>query len=310
MFAIAVHGGAGVWRRATAGAALAGVTAAADVGRRILEAGGSALDAVVAAVVELEDDPTFNAGTGCVLNLEGRAELDAGVMVGEGLRTGNVGGLVSVKNPVLVARKVMEDTHHVLLCGEGALRFARAKGFAEYDPVTPERRAEYHRRRNALLHEKPREGQAHYDWLRPYVDLAPGTVGAVALDEKQGLAAATSTGGIALKLPGRVGDTPIPGAGNYATPTGAASATGQGELLLRSLATKSVCDAVGQGMHASQAVRGVLGRIVRELGKDVGMIAVDVTGQLGISHETPFMPHAFYDAATARIVARMAVGAS
>jgi len=297
MYAIAVHGGAGTWGGEHEAEALQGVRRAAEAGTAILAGGGSALDAAVAAVVLLEDDPLFNAGTGSALNVDGEAEMDAGVMVGQGLRSGNVACLQRVKNPILVARKVMEETDHVLLAGEGALRFARAMGFADHDPVTPRRLADWQERR--------KEGARLPQILANHPELAKGTVGAVARDAGGGLAAATSTGGVTLKLAGRVGDTPLPGAGTYATPSAAASATGRGELMMRFLATRAVCDRIAAGRSAQQAVDEVVAEMAASLGPDVGIIALDGNGGIGVAHATPHMPHAFAswyrDGVTARL---------
>ncbi len=270
-YGLVVHGGAGAWDAAVRDDALRGVCAAAAVARGILAAGGAAVDAVVAAVVALEDEPLFNAGTGACLNLDGEAEMDAQVMMGEGLRAGAVAALGRVRNPVLVARKVMEETEHVMLAGTGALRFARAMGFADHDPVT---------------------GRARARW-RDRLDERGGTVGAVAVDRQGRFAAATSTGGVSLKLPGRVGDTPVPGAGNYATSCAAASATGHGELMLRCLATKRVCDCIERGLCAQAAVDRVLAEMAATVGADAGLIAVDREGRTGVAHATPQMPFAY-----------------
>jgi beta-aspartyl-peptidase (threonine type) len=269
-YAVVVHGGAGVWEADSHAAAVTGVRAAAELARDILARTGSALDAVVAAVVRLEDDPLFNAGTGSCLNLEGEVEMDAQVMDGPALCAGAVAALTRVRNPVLVARKVMEETGHVLLAGAGARRFARAMRFGDYDPVTERAR----------------------DRWRERLDGRGGTVGAVALDGKGRLAAAASTGGRALKLPGRVGDTPVPGAGNYATACAAASATGHGELMLRTLATRGVCDWIERGLGAQAAVEKVLEEMANTVGSEAGIIAVDRHGGVGVAHRTAQMPFA------------------
>jgi len=284
-YAIVVHGGCGRWKQADTRAALRGVRAAVAAGRRCLAAGGSALDAVCAAVVVLEDDPLFNAGTGSVLNRDGAAEMDAAVMLGEGLRCGGVAAIRRVKNPVLVARAVMEQTRHVLLAGAGALAFARRAGFADYDPVTAQSRVRLRRAKLAAA--------------------SRGTVGAVALDASGRLAAATSTGGTLLKLPGRVGDSPIPGAGNYATPLAAASATGLGELVMRFLTTRALCDRVAGGRSAARAAREALAALPLERGDSVGVIALDRRGRPGVALRGGAMPHAWSVAGRSRIVARL-----
>jgi beta-aspartyl-peptidase (threonine type) len=284
-YAIAVHGGCGRWAGRDTRAALAGVRAALEAARRILDRGGSALDAACAAVVVLEDDPLFNAGTGSTLTRDGEAEMDASVMTGRELRCGGVAAINRVRNPILVARRVLEATPHALLAGRGATAFARSQGFRPYDPVTPEAR------------ERRRAGLA----LEP----ARGTVGAVARDAHGELAAATSTGGIALKLPGRVGDSPIPGAGNYATPVAAASATGRGELILRHAVTKTLCDRVAAGRSAGSAAREALRAVPLDRGESVGVIAVDRRLRVGIAMRGGAMPHAWFVAGAARPVARM-----
>src|SRR5262245_5830650 len=227
MWAIAVHGGAGNWDEAHHEAARLGVRAAAGQAGLLLAQGGAALDAATAAVTTLEENRLFNAGTGSVLNQDGEAEMDAAVMAGHDLAFGAVAAIRRVRNPVLVARQVMERSGHALLAGEGAVQFARTCGFADYDPVRAESRAA---------------------WERGRTEARLGTVGAVALDSEGRLAAATSTGGTSLKLPGRVGDTPLPGAGTYATPDAAASATGKGELVMRVLGTKRVCELSAAGL--------------------------------------------------------------
>jgi beta-aspartyl-peptidase (threonine type) len=293
VFALVVHGGAGSCPPAEEEVALAVVTAAAEAGRRVLAAGGGCLDAVTAAVVVLEDDRHTNAGTGSVLNIDGEAEMDAGVMIGAGLRTGNVAALRRVKNPVLIARAVMEQSDHVLLSGAGAERFARALGHPDYDPVIPERREGWRRAREGM----ERQGDYYLaqlrDFLASHAEFPQGTVGAVALDAQGRLAAATSTGGVTLKLPGRIGDSPVPGAGNYATPAGGASATGKGELMLRFLTTRAVCERLAAGEAAQRAVEQVLAQMAATVGSEAGIIAVDGTGGVGVAHLTAAMPHAF-----------------
>jgi beta-aspartyl-peptidase (threonine type) len=284
-FAIAVHGGCGRWDGGDTRAALRGVRAAVEAARRILAGGGSALDAVCAAVVVLEDDPLFNAGTGSTLNRDGDAEMDASVMAGESFRCGGVAAIRRVRNPVLVARRVMETTPHALLAGRGATAFARSEGFRDYDPVTRESRMRF-RRAGAASRSR-------------------GTVGAVALDARGRLAAATSTGGTALKLPGRVGDSPIPGAGNYATPLAAASATGCGELILRYAVTKSLCDRVAAGRGARRGAQEALRRLPLERGESVGVIALDHRGRVGVAIRGGAMPHAWLAEGAHRAVARM-----
>lgn len=296
MFAMVVHGGAGQWEPEALEAAQAGLRRAIEEGRRILTAGGSALDAVVAAAVVLEDDPIFNAGTGATLNLHGDAECDASVMCGDGLRAGAVAGVRGVKNPILVARRVMEETDHVLVAGEGAEALATAWGLRNGNEPTPARRERWRAARAKLPGDALESTPKLAALLKAHPELAAtrrGTIGAVARDSNGRCAVATSTGGTLLKLPGRIGDTPIPGAGSYASHAGAASATGQGELMLRSLTTKVACDLMAQGHTADAAAKAALARTARETGTDLGLISVDLHGNIGIAHATVAMPHAW-----------------
>ncbi|HYA21438.1 MAG TPA: isoaspartyl peptidase/L-asparaginase family protein, partial [Burkholderiales bacterium] len=306
MYAIIVHGGAGEWKTQQEQAALRGVRRAVEAGAKLLAQGKSALDAVTAAVVSLEDNPVFNAGTGSVLNLLGRAEMDASVMVSEGRRAGGVACLSRVKNPVRVARKVMEKTDHILLADRGAVDFARIMGFADYDPVTVEQRRIWQKKSSALSAAKSKSRVR--DLMKRYAKFARGTVGAVALDQRGHFAAATSSGGLTLKLPGRVGDTPLPGAGNYATPLGAASATGLGEVAMRYLVTKSVCDLLARGKNAQEAVDEVLLLVAAEPGAHLGIVAIDRDGNVGAGHHSQaLMPHACRVSGGSRAVVKMQV---
>jgi beta-aspartyl-peptidase (threonine type) len=279
MAAILVHGGAGNWS-GDPEPAVRGVARAAAAGWDVLAQGGSALEAVTVAVVALEDDPLFNAGTGSVLNSAGEVEMDASIMDGESLAGGGVACITRVRNPVLVARRVLEATDCVLLAGEHATAFARAHGFPDHDPITPHRRDEW----------LAAVGAGTAGWDDPG---APGTVGAVALDRSGRLAAATSTGGLKMKPPGRVGDSPVPGAGNYATERAAVSATGHGELMLRAVTAKTIVDRIAQGAPPGDAARTVLSEMEHRFGVPIGVICLDSDGRLGVFHGTPAMPHAY-----------------
>ncbi len=303
--ALVAHGGAGSWRPGSEQDAIDGMRVAVEAGRAILRGAGSALDAVCATVTTLEDNPIFNAGTGAVLNFDGFCELDASVMESRNARCGAVCALQRVKNPILVARKVMEETDHVILAGEGAQRFARVMGFGDHDPVTPQRRADWADKKAHL--EDTLAGDRSLRMrrlLREHPEYAGGTVGAAAVDAHGVLAAATSTGGVTLKLVGRVGDSPIPGAGNYASDHVAASATGTGEFVLRSLATRAISEAVARGAALEAALADVLERMRRDFDADVGIVAVDRAGNVVARHLTRDMPHAFFageDAVVSRI---------
>ena len=279
---------------------------AVEAGRSILKGGGSALDAVCATVVKLEDNPIFNAGTGAVLNFDGFCELDASVMESRESRIGAVAALQRVKNPILVARKVMEETDHVMLAGEGALRFARVMGFGDHDPVTPARRADWAQKREHLDEVLGKHGLKMRRFLKDHPEYAGGTVGAAAVDKDGILAAATSTGGVTLKLVGRVGDSPLAGAGNYASRYVAASATGTGEFVMRTLAARAISDAIERGATLDRAMAEVLDRMHRQFEADIGMIAVDSSGNAVARHLTRDMPHAWFTA-MGEIVSRMRV---
>jgi beta-aspartyl-peptidase (threonine type) len=300
------HGGAGKWRPGSDDDAVEGLRTAVENGREILRGGGSALDAVCATVVVLEDNPIYNAGTGAVLNFDGFCELDAGVMESREARVGAVAALQRVKNPVLVARKVMEETDHVMLAGEGAQRFARVMGFPDHDPVTPDRRRDWQDKRSHVDEILGERALKMRRFLKEHPEYAGGTVGAVAVDAAGVLAAATSTGGVTLKLVGRVGDSPLAGAGNYACRYVAASATGTGEFVMRSLAARAIAEAMERGATLRAAVDEVLAKLGRDFDADVGIIAVDAAGTPFAAHRTRDMPHAYFHG-DAAVVSQMRV---
>ena len=306
-----VHGGAGNWRPGSDSEAVASVSAAVQVGRKILQTGGSALATAIATATALEDNPIFNAGTGAVLNLDGFVEMDACVMVGPGggfttARIGAVTGLQRVKNPIMVAKQVMEATDHVMLTGEGAQRFARVMGHLDYDPITADRYADWQEKR-AKLNAQPEEGKLKiHSFLKSHPEFAGGTIGVVARDVHGVICAATSTGGYTLKLPGRVGDTPLPGCGTYASAFAGASATGTGEYVIRSLACRQISDHVERGMTIAGAVDAMLDQLGRDFDADVGFIAIDANGVPYGNHRTRDMPHAYFSG-DAEIVAKMRV---
>ena len=273
MFAIAVHGGAGVLARETAPlqekAYLDGLSEALDAGYAVLERGGSSLDASIAAVVVLEDNPLFNAGRGAVLTRDGNAELDASVMDGSTLEAGAITGVKHVRNPIELARRVMDHSPHVMLVGEGAEDFARSQGIElvsnEYFR-TPVRQMQLHRLLGGAA-EKENDLVAF------------GTVGAVALDGKGNVAAATSTGGMTGKRWGRVGDSPIIGAGTYASNASCAvSATGHGEYFIRAVVAHDICARI-EYLKAplATAVADTLAKM-KALGGNGGVIAIDPRG--------------------------------
>ncbi len=294
MKAIIVHGGVGELKKDRVNDARAGVQRAVEAGFSVLESGGDAIDACEKAVNVLEDDPVFNAGTGSALTLDGQCAMDASIMRGSTLEVGAVADVRNVKNPISLARKVMEETDHVLLVGEGAEKFARIMGFPPYDPITEDRKREWE-----ALREKVLNGRSLRHWkklselIRKHPEILHGTVGCVALDEKGEIAAGTSTGGVFLKLFGRVGDTPIPGAGTYATIYGGASATGIGEAIMRTLLAKTVVDFMKIGLSAQKAAEAGIDLINNTTGLMAGIITIDRTGKIGFAHNARDMIVAF-----------------
>ena len=272
---LVIHGGAGIIERdrlkpeeeKTIRAALDHALA---TGSRILERGGSALDAVEAAVKELEDDPHFNAGRGAVFTFQGTNELDASIMDGRERAAGAVAGATATRNPVSLARAVMEKSPHVMLSGAGADEFSRQEGLEQARPeyfATPERRRQ--------LEEMKRDKSSWFD-----VDMKYGTVGAVALDANGHTAAATSTGGITGKRWNRIGDSPVIGAGTYADDRACAvSATGSGEYFIRVGVAHEICARIRLlGQHADVAADAVI-KEMGDLGGNGGVIVVTPRGE-------------------------------
>jgi len=294
MGTIIVHGGAGTIRREERiPKVIEGVKEAVLAGWRELKR-GSALDAVEEAVKALEDNPVFNAGTGSVLTLDGRVEMDAAIMRGKTLEAGAVAGIWGVKNPISVARKVMEKTDHVLLIGEGAVKFARLLGFEEYDPVTEERLKQWEELRKKLIERgETRHWKKLNELIREYPEVLRSTVGAVAFDGDE-VVAGTSTGGVFLKMFGRVGDTPIIGAGTYANEVAGASCTGLGEVAIKLALAKSATDLVRLGLNAQSASEAAISLATKYFGKDtMGIIMVDSKGNVGFAKNTRHMSYAF-----------------
>lgn len=299
-FVIQVHGGAWAIPASLSAPHAAGVERAWRAALAALQAGQAPLRAVVAALTVMEDDPTFDAGTGSFLNEDGQVELDAAVMEGAGLRAGAVASVGRFKNPCELALAVMERTDHVLLIGGGAERFALAEGFQPVDP-------------RSLVH--PREHAGYEAWVkagRPDArvffaepegageDAAPqkrGTVGVVlgvrTPAGRYDLFTGLSTGGTRGKKVGRVGDTPLVGCGLYADDEGAAACcTGWGEAFIRTAAAKSVSDLVSRGAPPQEAVEQVLRTILRRTGGRGGIIAVGPDGRTGAAYTTPDMGYA------------------
>jgi beta-aspartyl-peptidase (threonine type) len=287
MFGMAIHGGAGTLPRAEMSGEAerryrAGLSEAIDAGYAVLQDGGTSLDAVTRAVVLLEDNPLFNAGRGSVFTLDGRHELDASIMEGRSLKAGAVCGLTRVRNPVQLARAVMERSEHVMLAGVGAEEFAASQGFA----FVPQSYFSTAERWQQL--ERIRSGEIG---LSGHTISHVGTVGAVALDSFGHLAAATSTGGMTGKRFARIGDSPIIGAGTYADDRSCAvSATGHGEVFIRAAVAHDICARMRfGGRGVGEAARQVIFGELPALGGEGGVIAIDAQGEIAMEFNSEGM---------------------
>jgi beta-aspartyl-peptidase (threonine type) len=293
---LAVHGGAGTMPRAELSAereaaVRADLTRALRAGHAVIAQGGSSLEAVTRAVVVLEDSPYFNAGKGAVFNHDGVNELDASIMDGATRRAGAVAGLHRIRNPVLLARAVMEQSPHVMMAGEGAEAFAKSIGFEFVDPAYFRTEERWQQLQKALAAEKAQASAA----LPPTTYF--GTVGAVARDAKGQLAAATSTGGMTNKRWGRVGDSPVIGAGTYANAQCAVSATGWGEFYIRAAVAHDICARMAyRGDSVRAAAEEVVLKVVPALGGDGGVIALDASGRVAMPFNTEGMYRGTIDA--------------
>ena len=281
-----VHGGAWDIPDEAIDACNAGCLRALRAGWAVLTNGGHALDAIETAITVLEDDPVFDAGYGSHLNLDGEAECDAMVMDAATLRAGAAAGLRHIKNPIRVARAILEHCPHMMLIGDGAERFAVGHDIALCDPeelISPaEREAWEHCRQDAHAAEHHRGHEL-------------GTVGAVALDEQGRMFAATSTGGTCCKLPGRVGDSPLIGCGCYADgETGAVSSTGYGEAIMKVVLAKTACDFLRPASSTPARAAQAAVQLLAKRGKGTGgLILLDKNGKLGFSFNTPRMAYGF-----------------
>lgn len=292
--AIALHGGAGTLRKGLLSSEheaqyINTLILARETGYSILEKGGSSLDAVEATVKILEDSPLFNAGKGSVFTHEGRHEMDASIMEGLHRKAGAVSLITGIKNPIQLAREVMEHTEHVLLAGEGAMRFAEMMNHQIEPPSYFFNQLRYDQWQSIkdedtfqLDHSKNPEGKF-------------GTVGAVALDQRGNLAAATSTGGMTNKRFGRIGDSPVIGAGTYANnATCAISCTGSGEYFLRAMVAYDVsCLMEHKGLSLSEATKEVIHKRLLTINGDGGLVAVDAKGNVSLPFNTDGMYRAF-----------------
>ena len=284
-WALAIHGGAGVIQRGDLtpekeAAYRAGLDAAMAAGQKVLAGGGSSLDAVEATIRVLEDNPLFNAGRGAVFTAEGRNELDASIMDGASRKAGAVAGVTRTRNPISLARAVMERSRHVMLAREGADQFSLEQGLPQAPP-------EYFRTEERW--------QQLLDWRRDHAaeldrTHSRGTVGAVALDVNGHLAAGTSTGGMTGKRWGRIGDSPVIGAGTYAVDGNCAvSATGSGEYFIRAGAARQLCDRIAWRGETVQSAASATIADIGTIGGDGGLIAIDGAGHVAFAMNTSGM---------------------
>jgi beta-aspartyl-peptidase (threonine type) len=297
---IVVHGGAGTWNPVPSQPALKSVKEAANTGFNTLRAGGTAVDAVVDAVALMEDTGAFNAGCGSALNIEKRVEMEASVMDGETLQAGAAGLLSDVRNPVRLARVVMEKTDHVFVVGKGAEELAQIFNLERRKPATAVQIERYEAQLKSLLADQwglPRLAalvKAHPEVFQLE------TVGAVALDSDGNVAAATSTGGFPLKLAGRIGDSPSIGCGTYAdNQSGACSASGVGEIAIRLVLAKTVCNYIENGKTPQKAVEEAVALVNKRIAgtyNAMGLVAIDVHGRIGAAHSSPNLCWAYMTA--------------
>jgi beta-aspartyl-peptidase (threonine type) len=295
--ALIVHGGAGEIEEPHVVPHRDGARRAGQIGWQVLLNGGSALDAVEAAVIVMEDDPAFDAGVGSYLNRDGAVELDASFMDGRTLNAGAVAGVQRVKNPIVLARRVLES-EHTFLIARGAEQFAQEKGIALIENTelrTPEQIEIW----KQCLANPPAPKDARYVPLQRY-----GTVGCVAVDRNGNVAAGTSTGGMKFKHVGRVGDSPLIGAGVYADNwLGGASSTGWGEAITRVVLAKYAVDTLANKRDPREVARDAIEHLARRVGGTGGIILADRTGRVGFAFNTPRMARAFIVEGMAEIVA-------
>ncbi|HJQ68976.1 MAG TPA: isoaspartyl peptidase/L-asparaginase [Blastocatellia bacterium] len=296
-FKLVIHGGAGTILRSNMSpereaAYRAALTEALQTGHAVLKRGGSSLDAIEATIKVLEDSPLFNAGKGAVFTSEGTNELDASIMDGATLKAGAVAGVKRIKNPISLARLVMEKSPHVMMVGEGAETFARQNGVEWVDP-----KYFYTEERWKQLQEAKRKEKQPKTSSLTTDDKKFGTVGAVALDQNGNLAAGTSTGGMTNKKFGRVGDAPIIGAGTYANnATCAVSATGHGEYFIRSVVAHDIAALMEyRGLSLKEAADIVVMKKLVKLGGEGGVIAIDKDGNHAMPFNSPGMYRGFID---------------
>ncbi|MGB9135040.1 MAG: isoaspartyl peptidase/L-asparaginase [Candidatus Bathyarchaeia archaeon] len=292
--AIIVHGGAGEWHQERQEAGIAGIKAAVRIGFDTMKSGDSALDAVESAVMSMEDNEVFNAGLGASLALDGRVEMEASIMDGKTLSAGAAGLLRDIKHPIHLARIVMENTDHVFIVGRSAEKLAQLFKLERRNPSTELRERYWRELRDELAQDKLDYLSKLSRLLKTHPTLFDlDTVGAVAVDKEGNLASATSTGGTSLKVPGRIGDSPLIGCGNYAdNESGACSATGMGEIAIKLVLAKGTCDSIRNGETPQKATEGSISEVNRRIGSidnQMGLIAVDTRGRVGAAHNSRHM---------------------
>lgn len=296
---IVIHGGAGAWTRVIEDKNRKSeyLNILRDTVLQVYEfllKGGEAVDAVVLAIKIMEDSGMFNAGIGSVLNLRGEVEMDAGLMDGRDLSVGAVAAIKLIKNPIILAKEIMKRTDHVLLVGNEADNLGLKLGFEKHPGPMKIQKERYEKTLQDFKKGKIKWWKKNIEMFKYIQDTPGNTVGAVALDKYGNVAAGSSTGGVILKLPGRVGDSPIPGAGFYAdNRVGAATATGIGEYIIRSLLSKTAVDFMSLGLTANEACKAAISRITTLFGKGTaGMICVDIRGYVGMEFNTEGMSRA------------------
>ncbi|WP_183111708.1 isoaspartyl peptidase/L-asparaginase family protein [Xanthomonas campestris] len=289
---LVIHGGAGVEKSSLSpeeqAQAREAMQRALRAGHAVLTRGGSAVDAVAVTITVLEDAPQFNAGRGAVFTHDGKNELDAAIMDGASGKAGAIAGVHTVKNPILLARSVMDRSKHVMLVGDGAEQFAREQGIALVDPSyfrTEKRWQQLQKARKAEAGDRQAQAALDLETAKHF-----GTVGALALDRDGHLAAGTSTGGMTNKRYGRVGDAPIIGAGTYANTQCAVSGTGWGEFYIRAVAAYDICARIKYaGQSLQQAAEAVIDQQIPKAGGDGGAIALDAQGNAAFPFNTEGM---------------------
>jgi beta-aspartyl-peptidase (threonine type) len=292
--AIVVHGGAGEWRSERKESGVAGVKVAAQKGFDVLKGGGRAIDAVESAVMSMEDNEVFNAGVGASLTLDKSIEMEASIMDGKTLSAGAAGLLHDIKHPIQLARIIMENTDHVFIVGRSAEKLADAFSLERRNSNTKLREKYWRELRDRMAQDEVGYLPKLSKLLKANPDLFDlDTVGAVAVDREGNVAAATSTGGTTLKVPGRIGDSPLIGCGNYAdNESGACSATGTGEIAIRLVLAKNVCDGIHVGKTPQEATESSIREVNRRMkhtANQMGLIAIDTKGRVGASHNSRHM---------------------